>query len=843
MRTPPGVMLRAVEEALRLIGYEENLLLRDYAFAEIFEPRDSIRRVDLAAFAQEPPSYRSACFGVVLDVNDHELANYRSLGAPQLLQVRDGALRRWKVPAAGELQLLDEVRVQDLPYTFDAHRDEWSPNAMLRARSIALGGARLQGDFYDAGLLPAIETVARTKLDELLRRVIAASEVVYNERHLHPPDYALLFRLVFRLLAAKLLSDRGHAGAMLATDADEALEVVAAYYFQGESPEPILGDPETRRVAWTQLRSSLHLQNVSPETLAYVYENTLVDPITRRTYGTHSTPPAVAEYIVHQLPFEEIPLTERRVFEPFAGHAALLVAALGKLRTLLPQKMGAAERHEHLTSMLTGMEKDSFAREVGRLSLLLADYPNANGWRLLDGDVFNSQVVSKELAQARIVLCNPPFGRFSLQEREAYISLRSTNKAADTLIRVLDRAPDLLGFVLPKTFADGSEFRQARRRLFDTYRRVELLQLPDEAFQHSQMETVLLMASGRGGEIQALTTGTVPRGGFEAFARTGLPQARESVSGPDLRQRVESPAELGPLREVWRALRPLESLASVAEVHRGIEYILPLDENRAELVSAIPRPGFEPGIDRVTAAFEPFVVRDHVFLNMDPALMLYKAYLRDWRRPKVLVTAARRGRGRWVLTAVPDRTGLVAYQNFSGIWPTGDLPVEVLAALLNGPVANAFLYSHQTSRHNKIGTLRNIPVPPLSAESRRRISSLVESYQAIRRFWMEHPAVSGRFERRCTELLIELDAEILAAYDLPPRLERLLLDLFADEPRPGPVNFTRYYPADFHPALPLWRLVSGDVEAASARRTLERVPALDIPEVAEVMDHLGDLET
>ena len=50
---------------------------------------------------------------------------------------------------------------------------------------------------------------------------------------------------------------------------------------------------------------------------------------------------------------------------------------------------------------------------------------------------------------------------------------------------------------------------------------------------------------------------------------------------------------------------------------------------------------------------------------------------------------------------------------------------------------------------------------------------------------------------------------MLRLYDLPARAERLLLDQFAGEERPGvPFKFTRYYPEGFHADLPLYAFLS-----------------------------------
>ena len=147
-----------------------------------------------------------------------------------------------------------------------------------------------------------------------------------------------------------------------------------------------------------------------------MYETTLVTPETRKAYGTHSTPYAIAEYIVRNLPFESLAQDERKVFEPFSGHAVFLIAAMQRMRELLPPHMSAKERHEYFVKMLSGIEDDGFAIEVSRLSLMLADYPNPDGWRLHKDDAFASPRFIEELSSANIVLCNPPFERFDQRD-------------------------------------------------------------------------------------------------------------------------------------------------------------------------------------------------------------------------------------------------------------------------------------------------------------------------------------------------------------------------------------------------------------------------------------------
>jgi hypothetical protein len=86
--------------------------------------------------------------------------------------------------------------------------------------------------------------------------------------------------------------------------------------------------------------------------------------------------------------------------------------------------------------------------------------------------------------------------------------------------------------------------------------------------------------------------------------------------------------------------------------------------------------------------------------------------------------------------------------------------------------------------------------------------------------------------------MVQIDAEVLSAYDLPPRLERELLDYFTGYERPGPVRFDRYFPSDFRPAIPLRDYISAEFRSSTARRTLERLPVLNDPVISEMIESL-----
>ena len=834
--------LQRIRRGFQALGYFGGLVREEYEFADILSAQNPVRSIPLAAFAQEPPSYRNASFGVAI-ANGRSgpafIQEYRSLGAPQILEITDDRVLRWKMTGRGMPSLLEEVAPDGLSELFLRHRDEWSPRQVLRAKSD--GELATQLDFIDLDLIPALEFEVRSKLDTLLRDTISLTISTFERQSPFSKEhYPPLFRLIFRLVAAKVLADRHHPGDWAADDPQVVVRSVEEFYFRGSPPERVLDDAETQSAGWERIRTAFHFQNLSADSLAYVYENTLVTPDTRKLFGIHSTPPAIAEYIVKQLPFDVIETEERRVFEPFSGHSVFLVAAMQRLRELLPPEMSPMERHEYFVRMLAGIEIDDFAREVARLSLMLADYPNPDGWRLHGGDALTSTVFEQELAQANIVLCNPPFEAFSAAERERYKDLWSFSRPAEVLHRVLARPPKLLGFVLPKVFLGGRSYRELRSRLGSTYSSIESLSLPDRVFQHSDADTVLLLcASLKEGHLH-LKAGEVYKSDLKTFYTTHRPSYESEAVIEDPQRQLAHSMWLPPLQEVWTVTAKMRRLGQVADIHRGIEYNRRLRGNEGMFVSADAQAGFVPGLHRVSGGTEPFVVYGADYLNLSPDLMRTNAYKLPWQEPKLVVNATRRTRGAWRITASQDNIGLVCYQNFHGIWPTADIPLEVLAAVLNGPVANAYVSARELGRHLQIGSLGDIPIPEFGQAAQRLISSLVHRYIETRVLWLTGQLEVGESYDISHHLLRAIDAEVLRAYDLPPRLERAVLDWFSGHERPGPVEFTEYFPSTFKPYVPWHLYTSGGFELASAKDTLNRMPIIpESPSVTEALSHMG----
>lgn len=795
-----------ITKAALSTGYRHEAVLRDYAFADVLDPAAPTRKVALATFTQTPPSYRSAALGVVTDdARDPHVvvAEHRALGAPILFVVTGDDVSVWQVRIVTPPRILTRLSAAELPALFERNREAWQPEAIHRAKSIGAVESNYQLDFVDAGLLPAIEGEIHTKLDRLLAETLADAHQATGRRRL---DERLLFRVVFRLLAAKVLQDRGHPFAedWNPLDLHSVLSAIERYYQLEAVP---LADYHAVHpafeAAWTKLRAGINFSNISADDLAFVYENTLVTPKTRRHFGTHSTPPQVAEYIVRNLELWRHDVATLRVYEPFVGAGVFLVSALRHLKALLPVDWTDRRRHDFLVDRLAGEEIDVFACEVATLSLILADYPNHNGWHIHEIDLFAGDVLAERMEGHNVILCNPPFKAFSAQERAQYgLPANTYSKPMAVLNAALNAHPTALGFVLPRPFILERQYAELRGRIERLYGSVELVELPDRTFGASAIEAAALIARdprSPTSNMIALRSTEIADRDRARFLKTGEVTTQRTDNRP-VADHSSGNLWIPSLEPLWRYLRNNLQLGRQLSIHRGIEW----QYRQNEAWSNTRRPGYRRGLHTARKASQ-FLIADPVWLDCNDEHLRGGAIRWPWDRPKLIANAARLSRGPWRLAAALDTTGLLCSQQFFGLWPTTpttERELLALSAVLNGPVANAYLAVHSPANRLRIAAVSAIPVPRALPE---RIADLFTEYLAL----LTDPGPLRAETDRLGELLTLIDAAVLGAYDLPPRLEQQLFGYFRDAERPVAHSWTHWDDSHPMPGLRLAERLSG----------------------------------
>jgi hypothetical protein len=844
-----------VVQGLRDTGYTGDLLQEDYPYRDWFDEAAPRLRVSIAAFARTPPSYSTACFAAFLNGNrapeSEVLSRLRALGAPFAFEIGDEYVSQWSIGRdPSKTKRIFTVGPDELESEFAKNTEAWSGAEILRLKNIGFKRGYRQLDFIDIGLIPALEEHVRTKLDIILKDSLASGVNAYRHHFGRQPDAAELFRLTFSLLAAKVLHDRGVGvfPGLSPANLSTLLREVEDYY---PSSGPVLDFGPSQRAIADALWGRISFENLTIEVLAYIWEHSFVTPSDRQEHGIYGTPYELARHLVYSLLDDQFALDRRPIVEPCCGHGIFLVAALQRLRELLPADMLPEHRHAYFAETLRGFDRDPFAIEVARLCLSLADFPNRNGWDIKREDVFKSNVFESAIRQSKVVFCNPPFRDFTPTERSNYPDRTFTPRPAELLHRVLKDLPSdgILGFVLPRKFTDGREYKSVRRQIAQRFDDVEIVAMPDDVFQRSEVETTLLICKHPSVRSDRTSVSFVDisdqswsRFGFDYIYPAPEVQVK-AIEEAAASFEVFAPEKLG---EAWVRLDAHKKVSDVAEVHRGVEW-KPLpgvppgsrkgseykSRYRATYTSSVQRPGFVPGVAS-SKGMLAFIKPAQLYLSSREEDRLHPVtFEHRWNDSKVIVGAARGSRGRWRIKAAADHSGLLLSQRFVVLWPNNRWTANSLAAVLNGPVACAYVATRETTRDVRVSTIQNVPIPRLSDGEISTLDGYVREYTGA------VSATSRVVETsELSRLLLRIDAIVLKGYNLSPRIERSVLDYFHGSNRPVGHRFDGYFPPSFGPRIPLWMYLAHDFSKVNARYFIENIPSIDDPDLSDALSEV-----
>ncbi|MGR3178384.1 MAG: DNA methyltransferase [Candidatus Anammoxibacter sp.] len=463
--------IQQIEHALHEIGYRPKFIQRNYEYVDLFSYPPKTRSIDLGVFGREPFDYRSACFGFSAPKNGKSseaiVEDARFLGAPQVFIVREENTERWVLTDNGK-KFKDRFQTRNIHNVISENKEDWSPQSVLRAKCGFESSGMRQLDFIDFGFLPALEQEANKKLDELIKRILSTTEK--SSKKFNAKE---VFHIVFCFLAAKLLKDR-----QIKTDPpidfsfpEKTLEAISHYY--GETflnPNHLC-----LQVISEEFKSCFSFRNLSVDSLTYVYENTFVSEQKRKELGIHSTPSYIANYILSKMPIEDIPRNRWKVLDPTCGHGIFLIAAMRRMRELLPEEWGGQRRHQFFANAICGIEIEPFAVEVAKLCLRLADFPEQDGWKIINENTFSTSILQENISNTTILVGNPPFELLEGVHPD-------TPKPAELLNRILPNLPQgaLVGLVLPRSFLDGLDYRNQRNTFLSLFEILSLTNLPDQ---------------------------------------------------------------------------------------------------------------------------------------------------------------------------------------------------------------------------------------------------------------------------------------------------------------------------------------------------------------------------
>ncbi len=111
---------------------------------------------------------------------------------------------------------------------------------------------------------------------------------------------------------------------------------------------------------------------------------------------------------------------------------------------------------------------------------------------------------------------------------------------------------------------------------------------------------------------------------------------------------------------------------------------------------------------------------------------------------------------------------------------------KFLSAVLNSPLVSAFIASREGNRDIRKTTLEDCPIPSLAPSDMATLERYVDDLTAALSEQPESKLPLWRlvwggdsWEERARNILLQIDALVLRAYNLPPWIERKLLEIFS----------------------------------------------------------------
>jgi hypothetical protein len=581
------------------------------------------------------------------------------------------------------------------------------------------------------------------------------------------------------------------------TDVDAVIETVKTHY-RARERVAVASERQKKALesAAREISRFASLSNLTTEAFGYMYENVLVDKKLRSDLGIHATPSYLVDYIVWQLwPWiRQMPEDKRVVLEPACGHAPFLTGALRLLRELFEGEENAF--HEYAKKQSIGVETDSFALEIARLSLTMADVPNPNGWNIPKGDIYQGDILSKEAEKAMILLCNPPFEDFTPEEQNAYKKagqkLNCFNKTAEMLWRTLPYMPEgsVFGVILPRVFLHKENLAQLRKMIVSDFELSQVCLLPENVFRFAKHRSVLLFGhkmtmreKQKSRDIRCLYR-TVDASQLETFKEKYKGRDAQVFQSKFTESRVFD-LRVRELDDVWTLCeKNYPRLRSVVKGGQGFSF---KGEDSLKGEKTADKNRFA-GAVKGYAVFDENIqlheLPEEYWINISSEVIQRPRWGIDAGKPRILMNYARVGSGPWRIKALLDQEGrpvtsaFLAFQIQDENWS-----LSSLWAILNSPFANAYMYCNSMERHNLAGTVRRMPIPSCARGTLEELERRVAEYFKLMKKKDSEFGIDIRDKTK--HLLLSIDAEVMGLYDLPPKMEKRILDLFQGIQRKG----------------------------------------------------------
>lgn len=728
----------AARVSLLRLNFSENAILKDYSFSVSSKDRtkDHTITVNALTFAhpvhRNPAEYASfTLYNAVDELSDEKIVPILAeSSAPFHLIHRDGQFAFWASAFRNNkpepIHVKSGIAYDQLDEALSQYSVDLQPSRIIEVkRGRETFTLPIFRDIYPLQLsLWAADVTRQLLVDYFAQAVEVLRKHARKRRDTRAYDLPVT-SLAVQLLGAIILADTGVLdnidNNLRLDDATLNRLMKAAHakfetYFQLDVFDTY-NDAATD--AYNLLRSISYAGFV-PEMLSEIYTRAFSKE-QRKKLGRFDTPLYLTRRIWENIPVEYIPPEKRYVADMTCGWGSFLIAGHERFSNL-------NDTRSPLREYLRGNEIDPFTARLAGLGLLLST--SEDSWNIDHGDALQWQWLENH--QPNIIVGNPPFGAqqaSSITGEDGWFE--EANKYFKHAIEQL--APDgYLAMIMPRSFTSAIASRELRKQLLETCDVLDLWDLPTGVFSGATARTVVVFAQKKRETVhKPVWARTIQPNTLEdwkslkTFSFTASSLVLDQSAWNTNKKRASKSSgnkhimdyQITLPEHAWRAIYSHSvNLHELAEIIKGASAGKP--ENRKADYPSPKKVLWLTGVKQVLT--RPF------FINYERASTIM--YPNDLERPRLDKEYIFRGK-KIVVVYDPDTTwgkrnklAIVREEYYisDSFWvvapiffiqSTQHITCEVLAAVMNWDVSNAWIVEHLKSPAIPKRIMDTIPFP------------------------------------------------------------------------------------------------------------------------------------
>lgn len=800
-----------ISSAFQQVGYSERMILHDVGFVgEGGNPH----KADMVAYSS---SLRQDADTAVISVKgtentekiqfDSEISPFRALATPIIVLAEYRAIHGVAEPRVRTVGLCKDAA------TFQKEKTESNIIPLSRFEEYLRNNQQFftPRRLEESKLVPVPEQLTLFDIAPNLNKQalqIAEKELVdrfeKGVREIigstHARNKQKVVNAAIAVLGARILRDRLKKDWPLNSGAVEFLAIANSYsprYFKVPSEIANKLDPLLKR-----LHSVFDFSQVSLDMVGKFYASAFVTKELRDKWGIHYTKSLLAKTLLRRMPIEELPPNNRILADPTCGSGSLLMAGYERLANAAYLRIPENERHQKLVGSIFGNDRDPFAAEITRMTLMLFHPPHKNNWKVthLDAekDNFGRRWTKEIRVTPTIIVANPPFGGKSggASNTDKQRTRHQRDRSALILNHCLDILPEggLLGIILTETVLDQQLVKTTRNRVLKECQIIEQWDIPVGWFDNVERPAiawVIRKTAPSSKMVYVRHLSDVPSPGKQAKSKgtiqidvTNPPENLVPTVFDDILSKMEmSPNYISGYYDVKNGLQILKGKVSKQKSEKAHPW-----SGNAEGTEPYSdlRKSNNGWLELVDANFgeksQRLKLREHLEQN-EPMVMLRANRNAPWKYKWSSVA----------LVDVPEgsRRIVAPSASYHATFSKSNSEIDkrnyvyALWAILNHPLASLWFHERQRVQTIPTKNYRKFALPVnWNIENIQSLASIAKDLVITRRKMRLKPLLDHRDSSKLKEMIKKIDDIIYQMYEINDGERRRIEAWFGEEQRP-----------------------------------------------------------